>query len=130
MDCLIDTQILIWSLVSPDKLSAAAHRALQEGTIYVSVISLLEITIKQKINKLLDLSVTTDELIEQLKRDGFELLPLSTQHIAQYNTIRLQVDHRDPFDRLLLATALAEQIPLISADERFGYYTNQVTIIW
>ncbi|RIV18482.1 PIN domain-containing protein [Fibrisoma montanum] len=119
MDYLIDTQILIWSLVSPDKLSATGRRALQEGTIYVSVVSLLEIAIKQKVNKLPDLPVTTDELVEQLKRDGFDLLPLSIRHIARYNDIRL-----------LLATALAERVPLISADEHFSYYTDQVTIVW
>ncbi|WP_240163534.1 type II toxin-antitoxin system VapC family toxin [Spirosoma taeanense] len=93
---MIDTQVFVWSLVSPAKLSTSARHALQDGTIYVSVVSLLEIAIKQKVNKLPDLPITTDELVEQLKRDGFELLPLSTRHIARYNDIPLQADHRDP----------------------------------
>lgn len=130
MAYLIDTQVFIWSLVSPAKLSPTAQQALQNDAIYVSVISLFEIAIKQKINKLPDLPVTTDELVKRLTYDGFELLPLTTQHIGHYDTIRLLPDHRDPFDRLLLATAFAERMPLISADTHFSQYADRVTVIW
>ena len=130
MDYLIDTQVFIWALVSPAKLSATARHILKTSTIYVSTVSLFEIAIKQKINKLPDLSVTTDELIEQMKRDGFDLLPLTARHIAQYGAIPLQATHRDPFDRILLASALAERMPLISADTHFSQYAHLVSIIW
>ena len=130
MAYLIGTQVLIWALISPEKLSVAARDYLQTSTIYVSVISLFEIAIKQKIGKLKDLPVSTDNLVEQLKRDGFELMPLTIRHIAMYDVIQLLDDHRDPFDRLILATALAEQISVISADEKFSRYRNVVEVIW
>lgn len=130
MAYLIDTQVLIWALISPEKLSVAARDYLQTSTIYVSVISLFGIAIKQKIGKLKDLPVSTDKLVEQLKRDSFELMPLAIRHIAMYDVIQLLDDHRDPFDRLILATALAEQISVISADEKFSRYRNVVEVIW
>ncbi len=130
MAYLIGTQVLIWALISPEKLSVAARDYLQTSTIYVSVISLFGIAIKQKIGKLKDLPVSTDNLVEQLKRDGFELMPLTIRHIAMYDVIQLLDDHRDPFDRLILATALAEQISVISADEKFSRYRNVVEVIW
>ena len=130
MAYLIGTQVLIWALISPEKLSVAARDYLQTSTIYVSVISLFGIAIKQKIGKLKDLPVSTDKLVEQLKRDSFELMPLAIRHIAMYDVIQLLDDHRDPFDRLILATALAEQISVISADEKFSRYRNVVEVIW
>ncbi len=76
MNYLIDTQVFIWSLINPEKLSATARYSLQNANIYVSVTSLFEITIKQKIGKLPLLPVLTNELVEQIKHDGFELLPV------------------------------------------------------
>lgn len=93
-------------------------------------ISFFEIAIKLKIGKLPAFSVTTDQLIEQTIRDGIRIIQLSDQHITTYDQIPLYADHRDPFDRLILATALAEQMPLISADEKFSRYRDVVEVIW
>lgn len=130
MRYLIDTQVFIWSLISPAKLSVPVRRLLQLNTIYIAEISLFEITIKQKIGKLPALPVTTTMLVEQIERDGFERMPLAIHHIAAYDRIPLHADHRDPFDRLILATALAENMPIISADEKFRWYQEIVEVIW
>ncbi len=130
MAYLIDTQILVWALVSPEKLSLSVRRILQADAVYVSITSLLEIAIKQKTGKLPELPVTTDDLVKQLKKDGFALLPVTVRHIAAYDLIPLHPDHRDPFDRLILATALAEQMPAISADEKFSRYRDTIEVIW
>lgn len=130
MEYLIDTQVLIWSLISPARLSVNACNALQTSTVYVSVLSLFEIAIKQKIGKLPELPVTTAVLVEQIRRDGFELMPLTVRHIAMYDRIPFYADHRDPFDRLILATALAEVMPVISADGNFSRYKDIIEIIW
>ncbi|WP_041258455.1 type II toxin-antitoxin system VapC family toxin [Fibrella aestuarina] len=130
MACLIDTQILIWSLVSPSKLSGAALRLLQSDTVYVSEISLFEIAIKQKIDKLPDLPVAIRDIAERMQNDGFILLPLTIQHIDQYSAIPLLPQHRDPFDRILIAVALNEQLPFISADANVRHYTDLVNVIW
>ncbi|MEZ0611050.1 type II toxin-antitoxin system VapC family toxin [Fibrella sp. WM1] len=130
MACLIDTQVLIWSLASPDKLSDAALRFLQADTVYVSVVSLFEIAIKQKIDKLPHLSVSIHDIAERMQEDGFTLLPLTAKHIDRYNTVPLLPQHRDPFDRVLIATALAEQLPFVSADTNIKLYAGLVDVIW
>ena len=58
-----------------------------------------------------------------MEEDGFNMLFLKNQHIAAYDTITLFAEHRDPFDRILLATALSEDIPILSADGNFKLYS-------
>jgi PIN domain nuclease of toxin-antitoxin system len=125
---LADTQVVIWSLISPAKIVPIVRSILQTSTIFVSEISLFEIAIKQKINRLPDLTLSVEELTSQLISDGFRLLPIEQKHIFAYSQIPLYDDHRDPFDRLLLATALAEGLTVISSDENFTYYTNQIRL--
>ena len=69
------------------------------------------------------------ELWQDVERDGFNMLELQIEHINAYADIPLFPDHRDPFDRLLLATALSENIPVVSADGNFALYTGLVQII-
>ena len=126
---LADTQIVIWSFISPLKISASAQKILRENPVLVSEISLLEIAIKQKIGRLPELPLSIDELTTQLLIDGFQLLPIERSHIAAYAQIPLFDNHRDPFDRLLLATALSEQVPIISADENFRRYVPTIHLI-
>ena len=129
---LLDTQILIWALTDRKRISTKAMDILLDSSneLLVSQISLYEITIKQSVGKLDDFSASTDEIIAQIQNDDFRLFLIQNHHIANYSKIPLIGDHRDPFDRLLLATALSEQIPIISADEKFQYYTNLITVIW
>ena len=129
MKYLIDTQIVIWALISPNKLSASVKEILQNNTIYVSQICLFEIAIKQKINKLPEFNMSINDTINRLSEDGFEILFLKDIHLAGYDAIPLLTFHKDPFDRLILATALSENIPIISADENFKFYTSQITLI-
>ncbi|SMF95167.1 PIN domain nuclease, a component of toxin-antitoxin system (PIN domain) [Methylomagnum ishizawai] len=126
---LIDTQILIWTIISPEKLTAQTIDLLQNNEIFVSQISFLEIAIKQKIGKLPELDLSIAALTTRAEQDGFNLLMLQTRHIDTYGTIPLYPNHRDPFDRILLATALSENIPIISADENFDLYAPQIQII-
>ncbi|WP_332369675.1 PIN domain-containing protein [Spirosoma telluris] len=80
--------------------------------------------------KLPDFRVSVDELIAQTRQDGFRIIQLDNLHIVSYDLIPLYPDHRDPFDRLILATALAEKMPIISADEKFWRYRDIVEVIW
>ncbi|CAH0993956.1 hypothetical protein EMA8858_00061 [Emticicia aquatica] len=129
MDFIIDTQILIWSVISPNKLSSKVREILENNNIGVSQISLYEIAIKQKIGKLSELDLSMSDLINLILKDGFEILSLKNAHIEAYERIQLVDTHRDPFDRLLLATSLSENIPIISADEKFKEYSSQVQLI-
>lgn len=126
---LADTQIVIWSVVSPSKISPSVQTILQTSRILVSDVSLFEIAIKQKIGRLPDLTLPIDALVSQLIADGFRLLPMERKHIVAYGQIPLYEGHRDPFDRLLLATALAEEIAIISTDTNFPLYEPIIRLI-
>ncbi len=112
MNYLVDTQILLWTITKSSRLSSKVLKLfkndLGENSFYFSQISLYEIAIKQKIGKLPE--ITGDILIiyRQLIADGYDFIPISNQHIEAYKQVPLHNNHRDPFDRLLLATALAE----------------------
>ena len=132
MNILIDTQILIWIQENNLSISKPARAALMNSAnqVYVSQISLIEVAIKLKIGNLPNFKISIDELIAQTAKDGIHIISLDNQHISSYDQIPLYADHRDPFDRLILATALAENMPVISADEKFSRYRNIVEVIW
>jgi PIN domain nuclease of toxin-antitoxin system len=129
MRYLCDTQIIIWVLISPEKLTEKTEHILQNNEIFVSQISLFEIAIKQKIGKLPELPLPIKLLTEQIEQDNFNILTINTNHLEAYNIVPLLANHRDPFDRLLLATAISENMPIISSDENFIYYQRQVQLI-
>jgi PIN domain nuclease of toxin-antitoxin system len=129
MRYLIDTQILIWGIITPEKLSSSTKNILKNNEIFVSQITFFEIAIKQKIGKLPEFTLPIEALHHRAKQDGFNVLSLKIQHIAAYHAIPLIPEHRDPFDRILLATALSEQFPIISADANFKRYAPHVQIV-
>ena len=81
---LVDTQIIIWSIISPSKMSPDVRHRLPVNPIMVSEISLLEIAIKQKIGRLPNLTLSIDDLTTQLLSDGFTLLPIERRHISMH----------------------------------------------
>lgn len=131
MKYLIDTQILIWFELASNDLKPHIYDILidEQNEIFVAQISLLEIAIKQKIGKLPDLSWNTDAIVNQLLIDNIQLLPLRNTHIAAYSKVPLLAHHRDPFDRLLLASALAENLTVISADKHFREYMPHIRLV-
>jgi PIN domain nuclease of toxin-antitoxin system len=131
MKYIIDTQVIIWFQLFDKKLSPSIYESLIDvkNTVYVTQVSLFEIAIKQKIGKLPELDKPIDEIIELIRKDGFEILPIKNEHIIAYNKVPLRDDHKYPFDRLIIATALSENISLISADEKFKLYDSLVRLI-
>jgi PIN domain nuclease of toxin-antitoxin system len=87
MDFIIDTQILIWSVIYPNKLSSKVREILENNSNGVSQISLYEVAIKQKIGKLSELDLSMSDLINCLLKDGFEILSLKNVHIEAYERI-------------------------------------------
>lgn len=126
---LLDTQVLIWALTSPSKLTAKIVDLLSANAICISSVSMLEIAIKQKIGKLPEMPISINELETIILRDGFGLIQISTAHIDAYNAIPLHEEHRDPFDRLILATAYCKKMPIISADGNFKIYDTIISLV-
>lgn len=131
MRYLLDTQILIWHLQGNPKLKTSLRNLIENPshTIFVSQFNLMEMSIKLKLGKLPEFIINIEYITSQLLSDGFEILQISNNHIFSYQQIPFYEDHRDPFDRLLLATALSEQIPIISIDEKFLLYRPLITVI-
>lgn len=128
---LIDTQILIWFYQEHPSLTQGIKDLIgdEQNDVFVSQISFYEIAIKQKIGKLPDFNKPLAEVIEQVEANEFQIWTVANQHLISYEQIPYFKDHGDPFDRLILATALAEQVAIISADEKFRRYDGLIELI-
>ncbi|MCL2087078.1 MAG: type II toxin-antitoxin system VapC family toxin [Oscillospiraceae bacterium] len=124
MKLLLDTQIVLWFL-NGEKLSEKIQTIIQDGDNYVSVVSLWEVAIKMNINKLsFDGGfIAFRKLIED---NGFKIIPVKDEHMN--GLFALPLYHRDPFDRLLIATALAENMTILTADSDIKKY--DVPCLW
>lgn len=131
MRYLLDTHALLWFLENNPALSARAKSLIEatEHDILVSVVSFFEVSIKLKIGKLI-LPDPLEEVIRRTVRNQMRILPLDPLHTVAYGQIPLLPDHRDPFDRLLIATAFHEKIPIITTDANFKRYSDLVTTVW
>jgi PIN domain nuclease of toxin-antitoxin system len=114
--CLLDTHALLWLIGEPERVPAETRDtlALESTTILVSAVSALEVATKHRIGKLPEggvVAATWEDRLADLDAEG---LPVSARHALLGGS--LEWDHRDPFDRLLVAQALVENVPLVSAD--------------
>ena len=111
MRLLLDTQIALWWLVANPRLSRAARKGLAEGACAVSVASIWEVAIKHALGKL---PVAPRAFRDELAAAGVAILAITESHALA--TADLPPGHKDPFDRLLLATAQCEGMQLATAD--------------
>ncbi len=122
MRLLLDTHVLLWFQADDPQLTEPARSAVLEPTNerWLSPISLLEIALKNRIGKL-PLSAAFGSLYpSSLLADDIHLLPMEARHIEPLTTLPLH--HKDPFDRLIAATALVEGLTLVSKDPVFDLY--------
>lgn len=121
MRILIDTQILIWHLEGDTTLSLEYRKLIANtaNQIMVSIVSLWEIGIKTGIRKL-SLSKPLESIFDHIERSSSFILPIRPAHILLVS--KLPFHHRDPFDRLITAQALVENVPVISSDGAFHKY--------
>jgi len=116
---LLDTNALLWWLADDAQLGAAARAAIAEpaNDVLVSVVSLWEIVVKVRAGKL---EADIAEIGEALARNGLSLIGIAPAHLAAL--ITLPTHHRDPFDHLLIAQAMAEEAIFVSADRHAPAY--------
>ncbi len=120
---LLDTHVVLWWLSDAPELSAAARTWIADpsNVPLVSAVSLWEIAIKQALGKV----SAPDDLPARIDEQGFRWLEISPAHA--WNVRSLAMHHRDPFDRLLIAQALSEQVQVITRDPRFRDYGVEVS---
>lgn len=122
---LLDTHSFLWFVTADPKLSASAQRAIAIGSNepLLSVASVWEIAIKVSIGRLPLPEPLHTFIPEQLRINRVEVSPIELRHT--FEVARLPLHHRDPFDRLLIAQAMVESLPIISADAVFDNYPVQ-----
>jgi PIN domain nuclease of toxin-antitoxin system len=128
MRLLLDTHALQWFCEGSSELSPAARSAMEDGRneCYVSHATAWEIAVKTGLGKL-ELRVLYGELFPSaVLANGFSMLTPDVRHYG--NLIQLPQHHRDPFDRLLIAQAMSENLTIVTCDPHFPAYG--VPILW
>ena len=122
MRLLLDTHIVLWSALEPERLSASARAAIEdpENDVLVSAVSAWEIAIKQSLGKLELDRAAEHWLPEVLRKSGFEAIEVSLASALRVRA--LPWHHRDPFDRLLIAQAFEENLTLVTHDVQLAVY--------
>ena len=129
MQYLLDSHTFIWFINGDAQLSSNAKRQILDfpnSTCFVSIASLWEIAIKINIGKL-SFKKPFKNIEEEIVKNNFELLPLKFEHILHISNLPMK--HRDPFDRILIAQALEENLTIISRDQNFKLYKN-IKLLW
>ena len=122
MKLLLDTHTLLWFGLGDPRLSAAARALIDDPAHdkWVSPASYWEIAIKIRLGKYTLPSEYEDFMEKAIAGNGFEVLPVELKHTAVLTTLPLH--HRDPFDRLIIAQAMVEDISVVSSDDAFDAY--------
>jgi PIN domain nuclease of toxin-antitoxin system len=127
MGYLIDTNAFIWYVTGDAQLSQKAKEVIESYEArYISLASIWEMAIKTNIGKLTFQKPFEKFIRYQIELNNFELLPIKLEHLFSFSNLPLH--HRDPFDRLLVAQCLQENITLLSADVAFDAYS--ITRVW
>jgi PIN domain nuclease of toxin-antitoxin system len=125
---LLDTHTFIWFIEGNPRLSAAARAAIEQPNAqrFVSIATAWELAIKMSLGRLALSGAFTEIIPSQVDSNAMTMLPITVEHLTRLTTLPLH--HRDPFDRVLAAQALEDQLILVGADVAFDAYT--VERIW
>jgi PIN domain nuclease of toxin-antitoxin system len=125
MRVLLDTHLFLWIAAGDKRLSEAAQTSIQQASaIFISSASLWEIAIKVRLGKL---KADLANLLEEIERCGFQELPVQGKHALPL--AKLPRHHGDPFDRLLIAQAMSEQLQFLTADSNLSAYSDLVKCV-
>jgi PIN domain nuclease of toxin-antitoxin system len=127
MKGLFDTHTFMWWDASSAKLSPAAIAFIRDpaNTLLLSVVSVWEIVIKNRLGKL-SMNRPLQDVVSQQRANGIQIVPIALEHVLTLETF--PTPHKDPFDRILAAQANVEGAVLLSADPIFAQYP--VNVLW
>jgi PIN domain nuclease of toxin-antitoxin system len=128
MKVLLDTHAFLWSITGDDRLSKTAEKTFlnPDNNLYFSAASFWEICIKLSLGKLSLKRGWFKTIQEEMRINAVQWLPVEMQHCVELT--KLPFHHRDPFDRMLIAQAMAEDLQLLSRDGRLSAY--EIERIW
>jgi PIN domain nuclease of toxin-antitoxin system len=125
VNLLLDTPIYLWWLIDSPALPKQAHRMIEDADqVFVSVVSFWEAGIKWRAGKL---PVSPEVMAEGISQNGLITLPVNLAHTLKLS--QLSDHHRDPFDRMLVAQAMAEPMFLLTSDRALGDYGDLVRMV-
>ncbi|CAA6803584.1 MAG: PIN domain nuclease [uncultured Aureispira sp.] len=131
MEYILDTHAFIWYAAGDKQLSTKARNLIDnlnnENQIFLSIVSIWEISIKLSIGKLEFKKPLKEVLDEQIELNNYQILDIKMEHTEKI--IDLPFHHRDPFDRLLIGQSIIEKMPIISIDENFEKY-QELSVVW
>lgn len=127
MAYLLDTHTLLWFVAGDKQLPESSKKIIKNvnESCFLSAASLWEITIKHQLKKL-ELGISLEELFKFVDRNQIEIISINSLHLLQLS--KLPFYHHDPFDRMIIAQAISENLKLISRDHIFKNY--QVSLVW
>ena len=132
MNILMDTHIAVWALTDDKRLKASARELILDpmNNLYYSAASVFEVDIKTK-SRHNNLTFTTDEFVEMCQRAGYIHLPLKAGHIVKAGSLIWDgngEEHKEPFDRILLAQAVEENMRFITSDAKIPMFRQKCVI--
>lgn len=131
MNLLLDTHTLLWCIENHPALSERTLLLIDDpsNNVFVSVVSFYEVAIKVNIGKM-KLGKSIKEFYQQTIAAKIEVLPIASNYLETFAKLPLFPNHKDPFDRLIIATAVTEKVPIITADNKFEMYSEIIEIVW
>ena len=128
MKVLLDTHVFLWAISEDPRLSSSARKIFTaaDSENLLSVASVWEILVKAEAGRLPFPRPASSYLRTQLRKTSTAVLPILLSHVLRLESLPLH--HRDPFDRIILAQALEEEIPVVSADSKFHLYP--IEVLW
>jgi len=127
MNYLLDTHTLIWFLNGDKQLSKKSVEVIEnlENNKFISIATIWEIAIKISLKKF-EFKNGFKKFLHLIDEIGFEIIPISFNHAIAVSTLKFI--HRDPFDRLIVAQAITENLTIISKDEQIKKY--KIKVAW
>jgi PIN domain nuclease of toxin-antitoxin system len=132
MNYLLDTHALLWMLFEPDQLGLRAAACLKnpDMDVSVSVVSFWEISLKYATGKLQLSGVTPDDFPTIARQSGLDILPIADTDAATFHHLP-RMEHKDPFDRLIIWQAISHKLTLLSQDRAFTPYRELgLKVLW
>ena len=132
MNYLIDTHLLLWTILSPGKISQKVKSILINSDLvkFVSVVSFWEISLKFSLKKIYLEGIQPDYLPNMAKDSHFEILNLTPEIASSYHKLP-HGEHKDPFDRMLAWQAIREGCILLTSDKEFSNYKQHgLRVVW
>ncbi len=128
MRVLLDAHVFIWAVTDSRRLSKETRKVISEATeVFVSAASIWEIAIKSGVGKI---KADASEMARAITASGFVEMPVAAIHATQVARLPLLDNHKDPFDRLLVARSIVEPLVLLAADAKVAAYDGLTRTVW